>query len=157
MFTIVIYERFTTQITQLGETHRPQNEKSANRIPKDQMYEKRQKMKSQQIRPPLGKHLSRVYRWCNTQWSGPLRFPKETPNVTLSKSELLNRSIENFARLITSARSRAVPKIVTIGCTVPSTHARNITFPCAFFVFVFAFFCVLKLVHSPNEELHKDQ
>ena len=48
------------------------------------------------------------------------------PNFDLSKFETLEpRSIRTFARVISSAVPRAVPKIIAIGCMVtPHTHAK---------------------------------
>ena len=62
--------------------------------------------------------------------------------------KLLNRSTQNFALLIASARSRAVPKIVPIGSTgAPNTYAKYNVFVCLFSAFA----------HRQNGESHKGQ
>ena len=54
---------------------------------------------------------------------GHCGFLGDTSTLTLSKSETFKSTIQNFARLIIGALSRAVPKIKAIGCT--GRHRKN--------------------------------
>ena len=68
-----------------------------------------------------------------------ISYAGRIPNLTLLSPKPLNRSIQNFARLIMSARLRTVPKIITIGRTgAPPIHRPtwNIMFGVLFSAFL---------------------
>ena len=80
----------------------------------------------------------------------------ETTTLVFYKSETLEHIDTKFALLTKSARSRDVPKLITIGCSGRPKHTQNITF-FVLFCLCFYFFCVLMLAYSPKGESHKSQ
>ena len=85
-----------------------------------------------------------------------LRFPMGGPELwPFLGTKPPSRSILSFARLIRTAISRAVPKIIIIGCTGAPSHIREIErFVCLFFFFFPAFSGSRT---APNGESHKGQ
>ena len=70
-------------------------------------------------------------------------------NLTQICPKPLDRSKKNFAQLIKCARSRAVPKLIKIGCTgAPRRYAKDNVLVSLFCFF----FCLLRFAHAPRTE-----
>jgi hypothetical protein len=81
-------------------------------------------------------------------WWRPFAVPMGEPEIRpLVDPKRLNRSKQNFVRLIKSLRSRNVPILVAIGYTVAPRHMREI-WPSRAFICIFIFNLSVSQTHA---------